>query len=398
MYCFKGGTVQNCIIIRNAASGTFCDGGGVYCFEGGTVQNCIICRNTAYCGGGICCNFGGIVKDCIIKSNSATYGGGAYCYNVGLVQNCFICENSSGFDGGGVTCNSGGTVQNCIILENTAGWNGGGVHCFNGGLLVNCTICKNKSITQKTDGVFGEDKKPFIYNTIIYAHQNKGLWFELAFENYANRSRIVAARAINCWFGRPPGFVDIENNDLRLLRKSPCINRGTKNFKFSLTETDLAGNPRIMNGKIDIGAYEYNRNIFVKYKIIWNKSYKDKIILKSEFKNYKNLGENLSVKVNNSFIVSNLESFKVKEKVAIYKSDSPKCIAKVKVTPDGIIAKIKCMKLNKFDNVLNITNEKINVASRYIDVTYYFDTNTFSDKIFTKYTSKKDKLCKGQKP
>jgi hypothetical protein len=44
-----------------------------------------------------------------------------------------------------------------------------------------------------------------------------------------------------------------------LTAASPCINAGTLDLPdpIQLPETDLAGNPRIYNGQIDMGAYEY---------------------------------------------------------------------------------------------------------------------------------------------
>jgi hypothetical protein len=44
-------------------------------------------------------------------------------------------------------------------------------------------------------------------------------------------------------------------SDLRLQSNSPCINAG--NLAYVTTATDLDGNPRIVNGAVDLGAYEY---------------------------------------------------------------------------------------------------------------------------------------------
>ncbi len=50
--------------------------------------------------------------------------------------------------------------------------------------------------------------------------------------------------------------------------ESPCIDAGTQDLpQFildNMPETDLAGNPRIFNGKIDMGAYEWNPTVDVK--------------------------------------------------------------------------------------------------------------------------------------
>ncbi len=45
------------------------------------------------------------------------------------------------------------------------------------------------------------------------------------------------------------------NGDLRLQSNSPCINAG--NNAYVSNTIDLDGNPRIVSGTVDIGAYEY---------------------------------------------------------------------------------------------------------------------------------------------
>jgi hypothetical protein len=49
-------------------------------------------------------------------------------------------------------------------------------------------------------------------------------------------------------------FVNSGNGNLRLQSNSPCINAG--NNAYVTTATDLDGNPRIVGGKVDMGAYE----------------------------------------------------------------------------------------------------------------------------------------------
>jgi hypothetical protein len=52
-----------------------------------------------------------------------------------------------------------------------------------------------------------------------------------------------------------PLFVNAAAGNFQLQPNSPCINAG--NNAYVSTPTDLAGNPRIVGGTVDIGAYEY---------------------------------------------------------------------------------------------------------------------------------------------
>jgi len=61
------------------------------------------------------------------------------------------------------------------------------------------------------------------------------------------------------WFGEgcidaDPLFVGVD--DLRLSPDSPCIDAGDNTALPSDITTALDGNPRFINGKVDMGAFE----------------------------------------------------------------------------------------------------------------------------------------------
>ena len=58
-----------------------------------------------------------------------------------------------------------------------------------------------------------------------------------------------------------PLFVDVTVDDYRLLPASPCIDAGDPDYVAIPNETDLDGSPRVVNGRIDMGAYERSSSI-----------------------------------------------------------------------------------------------------------------------------------------
>jgi hypothetical protein len=58
-----------------------------------------------------------------------------------------------------------------------------------------------------------------------------------------------------------PQFFNPISGDYHTQSASPCIAAGTTNVP-SMPGTDLDGNPRILNGLVDMGCYEFTTNVF----------------------------------------------------------------------------------------------------------------------------------------
>jgi hypothetical protein len=230
----SGGTLYNCTLSSNSAASYTSSGGGAYA---GTLYNCTLRGNSAYYGGGA---YSCTLSNCILSGNSGYYyGGGAYA---GTLYNCTLSGNSSTSGGGayggtlddGGAYGYGGTLYNCVLSGNSGyDYGGGAAFCT----LYNCTLFGN-SATNGSGGTYD-----CTLNNCI------------SFRNYPDADGGSPGRLNgNNWIGDPL-FVDSTNGNLRLQSNAPCINAG--NNAYVATITDLDGNPRIVRGSVDIGAYEY---------------------------------------------------------------------------------------------------------------------------------------------
>ena len=271
VYLHYGGTVNDCIISGNYAFGTAYNegGGGVYSDYMGMVQNCIISKNMAVLGGGVFC-FGvtewNFVINCNVSDNTASMnGGGVYGDGGGMIHNCVISNNFALENGGGVYFKHNGTLRNCVISENSVSNYGGGVYCWYIGTVLNSTISRNTA-----------DNYGGVYFGFTCKFLNSILWNNI--NDYHFESDLI--NQYNCIEGwtnlvdniitNNPEFVDAAFGNYRLESFSPCIDAGT-NMSWMTGDTDLDGNPRIIGGIVDMGAYEFVPEpcLFIIYHLIF---------------------------------------------------------------------------------------------------------------------------------
>ena len=115
--------------------------------------------------------------------------------------------------------------------------------------LVNCTVAFNSGI------LGGGIVNCHADNSIVY--YNTGGDFSPNTSQYSLNFCCSSILATNGFFNitNAPLFVNAAGNDFHLQSTSPCINSG--NNIYITSATDLDGNPRIVGGTVDIGAYEY---------------------------------------------------------------------------------------------------------------------------------------------
>src|ERR1017187_7137141 len=241
------GAILNGFTLRSGAtramgdSVTLRNGGGVWCWSTtALVTNCIITGNAAsFSGGGA---YQGQFTRCVFSTNRAVAGDGGGAQS-GTLISCSLLGNTA-FHAGGATMS--GTTRGSIYIGNAAG-EGGGAY---GGTLVNCTLVSNSSPMGVNPSGGGVDSAS-LSNCIIFFNAPTN-WRGSQF-TYCCTTPLPTGGFGN--ITNEPALVDLAGGNLRLQPWSPCINAG--NNSFITNSTDLDGNPRIVAGTVDIGAYEF---------------------------------------------------------------------------------------------------------------------------------------------
>lgn len=253
-------TISNCIFTNNTAifgAGIF-NHGSYGRFTNPTISNCVFYNNTATDGGGAIDNFGissgssasPTISNCLFYNNTALTAGAIYNWggNGGnaspQMSNCTFANNTASngnagaiiadnanTSGGGNSGNSNIAVSNCILWGNTASATG------------NQFYCKGSATFTAT------------YSDIDLTGQTAPHSISGAGTGNINSNPLFANLtdfdgADNCLLSSDDG--------LRLQSSSPCINTGTNS---GVASTDIAGNNRIENSTVDMGAYEYNNSV-----------------------------------------------------------------------------------------------------------------------------------------
>jgi len=274
--CFSSSpTITNCALSGNWAI----YGGAVYCSSSSsspTISNCTFSENSAHSGGAVYCysHSSPTITNCTLSGNSAAYYGGAiYCdYSSPTISNCTFSENSASGNygcGGAVYCDylSSPTITNCTFSGNSADY-GGAVSCYaSSPTITNCTFSGNSSA--QGGAVYCLVSSPTITNSILWSNfgsLGKEIYiYDSSSSVTLNKSDVtpdgyggeIGNITENNCIHSDPLFVDAANGDYHLLDGSPCRDAGDNSLVPPEVTTDLDGNPRIQNGTVDMGAYEY---------------------------------------------------------------------------------------------------------------------------------------------
>ena len=240
------------------------------------------------------------ISNCEISNNT---GGPALnltmwdIYDTSYVSNCKIINNKPDLNdpehvnGRGSSISDGvGVVTNTIFINNDYE---AVISTFpSENYFSNCTFVNNAYLNNDKGSVcwLSESTNSF-YNSIIYDNNDEVPSFSLSnINNLANTNLNIYYSLIehgedavyvspycngHCFYyydttniDTDPLFYGGAEFPYNLSDESPCIDAGTLDLPQiildHMPETDLAGNPRIFNGKIDMGAYEWNPTVSTK--------------------------------------------------------------------------------------------------------------------------------------
>jgi parallel beta-helix repeat protein len=152
---------------------------------------------------------------------AGTAGGSSFS----RVGDCLFVGNTASDRGGGA---GWGMLNNCTLSGNQASGSGGGAY---GSAMNNCILYYNSAPTDANYGTICDGCYPVNNACSIPLISGTG--------NITNA----------------PLFVNQVAGDYHLGSNSPCINAG--NNAGASSATDFDGNPRIVGGTVDIGAYEF---------------------------------------------------------------------------------------------------------------------------------------------
>lgn len=240
-------------------------------------------------GGEYACAY--TISRCFFFNNYAAQGGALYvegnadeATNTSLIERCMVYNNAAGQRGelrnagGGIWLEGAGTVVNTSVFNNE----NGGVRISPSSRVVNSTVARNTvagiDMTRQTDDYA-------VFNTVVWG--NTALFDEISpkFKS-SSYHEVTDAGGIDAdgniyvsdknndrsqaspFFSSPSQKTSFDrdfdwNNDAypiwawEVLEGSAFIDKGADEVYTDYGEVDLSGYPRFSNGRIDIGAYEF---------------------------------------------------------------------------------------------------------------------------------------------
>ena len=187
--------------------------------------------------------------------------------NITVTNNLIYLNEVTGLAIGGYDGGTTGQVVNCIIRNNSFfknNTNNDGSGEFYMTKASNCTIGNNVFYTNSQNTLFSlENISPQTGNIIDYndwytqtgnASDININWRNTSYESFSTYKTKTAQDAHSSF--KDPLFTSLTAPDLHVKTGSPCLRTGNAAWITDATEVDLDGKPRVVNGAVDMGAYQ----------------------------------------------------------------------------------------------------------------------------------------------
>ncbi|MFH1998166.1 MAG: right-handed parallel beta-helix repeat-containing protein, partial [Planctomycetota bacterium] len=240
-------------------------GGGVFCGTRcrPTLRDLIIKGNEAGKGGGVySLTSAPTLEHCIISGNEATvWGSGLYCQDGSEMKliHCTVTENFTENSGGGMYCDCASpSIVNCIFSDNIANVWGAGIYSNYGDhklTITNVTFVRNGS-SKPGSGIYSRSNAQ-ITNSIFWNYGPSEIVLNAKATFDVTYSLVRGGWPGNHNIDEHPGFLSTYNGDYHIVATSPCRDAGTNDAPL-ISQTDMDGEARIVNGTVDIGADEFS--------------------------------------------------------------------------------------------------------------------------------------------
>ena len=218
-------TINNTIIENNETSGNFKPSGGGIAY----IMNIHLLATAIK----------PTINNSIIRNNSAQIGGGIHCYTLAPVIKNTLFEGNTAQEGSVIYNESPGQTANPQ--------------------LINCTVFGNKAASATTPIIANNNgSTTTLHNSIVY--NNTGVLStttNIALHSIIEGSTLFPGAGNK---NQNPQFSNPSSGNYELLNTSPAANSGSNALYTAVgnitNDTDLAGNPRLYENLIDMGAFE----------------------------------------------------------------------------------------------------------------------------------------------
>ncbi len=212
-----------------------------------------------------------ITNACMIRNGGGPHGGAMHLSNGSspTITHCVFTNNRAYYGGAIYSNRCAPLINNCIFFKNNSDivWMD-----RSNAVISNCVFWGNAYAIRVSGSGARDDPAQYhttITNCVLWNNKTSQIVVENATLTVKN-SDVEGSKAkvtINQWsklnwdvgnIDADPLFADPVAGDFHLSAASPCIDGGDPTYSFTAGDRDIDGNPRVINGRVDIGVDEFD--------------------------------------------------------------------------------------------------------------------------------------------